>query len=440
MHNKKTSFAKAFTTVIKRLFRARNLIIISDHKVDHVPLSGIMQVLLLVGVVGFFSGVSYITGSYMSARNSIRDKEQKLASTTLEKTHINQEMDSLKRDMLKLGENGKQMSAYSKFIIEQYASDPLSSADNSRFSIAPSASTAENIFGQNNQKLMDRISYLEARMNEVRDENDHLVTAIRERTDKKINYFEDIIAMTGLDAGNLEHMATTEGGKRVSHDLSNVPALDNNHASNNAPRSTPVDNDPNADSDTTEDPNKKTPAQPHAANDSEGGPFIPINEANMSDFDHQLLANVDRMVLLHDIVEQLPLKQPVVDATITGPFGKRIDPMNRRWAIHPGIDMAGPAGAHIFCTSSGKVITAERRPAYGNMVDIDHGFGIVTRYAHMSKILVNEGDYVRTGQQIGVQGSTGRSTGPHVHYEVRINDRPVNPAKFLHAGEYVSEN
>jgi murein DD-endopeptidase MepM/ murein hydrolase activator NlpD len=177
---------------------------------------------------------------------------------------------------------------------------------------------------------------------------------------------------------------------------------------------------------------------PHASN--EGGQFIPYDTTAFNNVDRELLANVDRLVLLHDIVEQLPLRQPIAEAQMTGPFGKRIDPLNGRWAIHPGVDLAGPLGAHIFSASAGKVVNAGHKAAYGNMVDIDHGFGIVTRYAHMSRILVKEGDIVHKGQQIGFQGSTGRSTGPHLHYEVRINDRPVNPVKFLHAGEYVSEN
>jgi murein DD-endopeptidase MepM/ murein hydrolase activator NlpD len=183
----------------------------------------------------------------------------------------------------------------------------------------------------------------------------------------------------------------------------------------------------------------KKDAQVHAQKD-EGGPFIPYDSTSFSDNERDVLANVDRMVLLHNIIEQLPLSQPIEDAQTTGPFGRRVDPFNGRWAIHPGVDLAGPVGSKIYSTSAGIVLSAEHRAAYGNMVDIDHGYGIVTRYGHMSKILVKEGDMVHKGQQIGVQGSTGRSTGPHLHYEVRINDRPVNPVKFLNAGEHVSEN
>ncbi len=432
MYSKKTSLFKAFTAVVKRLFRARNVIIISEHKVDHVPLSGTMQVLILVGLLGFFSGISYITGSYMSARSALKDKEQKIVSTTLEKTRIGEEMSILKRDLVKLGQNGKELSAYNKFIIEQYSSEPR----DSRFTISPTDLSAENIFGQNNSKLADRITYLEARISEIRDENDHLVTAIRERTDKKIAYFEDIITMTGLDAERLEHehaAATADSAsKHADNTASHLPLPEAAQATGSV-HLTP---EPTVDA----DPNDDTAKKESRAHENQGGPFIPADVSSFNDADRELLANVDRLVLLHDIVEQLPIRSPIADAQVTGPFGKRLDPLNHRWAIHPGVDLAGPAGSHIFSASAGRIITAGRKAAYGNAVDIDHGFGIVTRYAHMSQVLVHEGQYVRKGQLIGIQGSTGRSTGPHLHFEVRINDRPVNPVKFLHAGEYVLEN
>jgi len=411
MYSKKSSFTKKFTAAIKRIFHARNVIIISDHKVDHVPLSGVMQLLILVGVLGFFSGISYITGSYMSARSSIREDEKKIVTTSLEKTHINEEMDILKRDLLKLSKNGQELSTYTKFIVDQYASDTSHTLPSK---ITTASIASENLFGQSNEKLVERISYLESHMQEIKDENEHLVTAIRERTDKKISYFEDLINMTGLDANRLERIASS-GNSKGGEDIS---------------RATPADA-------IGEDNAKKDP-KIHTEN--EGGPFIPYDITSFNDSDRELLANVDRLVLLHGIVEKLPLNQPIAGAQVTGPFGKRVDPINGRFAIHPGVDLAGPMDAHIYSASGGKVIAAGRRIAYGNMVDIDHGFGIVTRYAHMSRILVHEGETVRKGQQIGVQGSTGRSTGPHLHYEVRINDRPTNPVKFLHAGEYVLEN
>jgi len=408
MQSKKAGFKKAFTVAVKRLFRARNIIIISEHKVDHVPLSATMQVLLLVGLVGLFSGVSYITGGYMTARSTIREKDRKLASTTMEKVRIGEEMDSLKHDLLRLSQNGQELSAYGKFLVDEHIDKTV---------LGSSASGAQ-VIGQDTAGLAQRISYLEKRIKEIRDEDDHLVTAIRQRTDKKISDFEDIIGMTGLDSEKLERIASENPPKPVAD---TVPT---------APRT--VSAFPASDESSKKDS--------RARSEGEGGPFIPYNSSSLSQPDRELVADVDRLVLLHDIIEQLPLSQPIDNAQMTGPFGKRVDPLNGRWAIHPGLDLAGPIGSKIYSTSAGRVIAAGHKPAYGNMVDIDHGFGIVTRYAHMSKIVVKEGDRVRKGQQIGVQGSTGRSTGPHLHYEVRINDRPVNPIKFLHAGEYVSEN
>lgn len=416
MHSKKVGLAKSFTSSIKRFFRARNIIIISEHKVDHVPLSGVMQVLLLVGVLGLFSGVSYITGSYVTARHSIREKERKLASTAIEKVRIGEEMDVLKRDLVRLSQNGKELSTYSKFIIDEHSG---AQARN------PSPAAAQQALGQNPESMADHVSYLEQRIKDIQDENEHLITAVRQRTDKKIDEFEDIISMTGLDSEKLERIASSDGGMPYS-DAQPVPGPNTHGDASRAVPAFPA----------TEAVAKKD-APTHG--EDEGGPFIPYDSTSFSETDRDLIVNVDRMVLLHDIVQQLPLKQPIFDARTTGPFGKRVDPLNGRWAIHPGVDLVGPPGAKIFATSAGRVIAAGHRPAYGNAVDIDHGFGIVTRYAHMSKIVVKEGDIVRKGQQVGVQGSTGRSTGPHLHYEVRINDQPVNPVKFLHAGEYVSE-
>lgn len=400
--------AKVFLQNVKRVFRSRNVIIISEHKVDHVPLSGVMQVLLLVGFVGFFSGTSYITGSYVTARSAITEKDKKIVSSTIEKTRVNDEINLLKRDLVRLNENGNELNAYSKFIISQH-NEILPPSTLS----AGTASLADgNFFGQNTAQLLDRISFLETRVNEIKNENIHLVTAIRERTDKKINYLEDVISMTGLDVDNIEHTAELSG-KNAGKIHSNIRV------------------------NSSTDENAKKDSNTHGAN--EGGPFIPYDNSLFNSTEQSLLADVDRLVVLHGIVGKLPLGQPINDAQQMSPFGKRIDPLNHRWSMHPGLDLAGPFGSKVFSTNDGVVVAAGRKPAYGNMVDIEHEFGIVTRYAHMSKILVHEGEHVGRGQQIGVQGSTGRSTGPHLHYEVRVNERPVNPINFLHAGQYVFE-
>ncbi|MBV1774403.1 M23 family metallopeptidase [Burkholderiaceae bacterium DAT-1] len=126
-----------------------------------------------------------------------------------------------------------------------------------------------------------------------------------------------------------------------------------------------------------------------------------------------------------------PSKAPMNSGEQSSSFGWRIDPFNGRQAFHAGIDFAGDVGSTVTASASGTVISAERHPEYGNMVEIDHGNGITTRYAHMLKIGVQEGATVKAGQQVGLLGNTGRSTGPHLHFEVRYKGIPQNPLFFL---------
>ena len=127
----------------------------------------------------------------------------------------------------------------------------------------------------------------------------------------------------------------------------------------------------------------------------------------------------------------LPTLPPIQDGWFSSNFGWRIDPFNGQKAFHEGIDFPADAGTAIDAAASGKVIFADVHPAYGKMIEIDHGNGLVTRYAHCSMLLVKEGDLVIRGQRVAEVGSTGRSTGSHLHFEVRLNGVPQNPARFL---------
>jgi murein DD-endopeptidase MepM/ murein hydrolase activator NlpD len=133
---------------------------------------------------------------------------------------------------------------------------------------------------------------------------------------------------------------------------------------------------------------------------------------------------------------KVPLRKPVVgDIDESSPFGIRTDPFVHEAAMHTGIDFRGDTGDPIRATAAGTVTIAGPSGGYGKMVEIDHGHGLATRYGHLSEIDVMVGDTVRAGAIVGKLGSTGRSTGPHLHYEVRVKGEAVDPQKFLDAGE-----
>jgi len=133
----------------------------------------------------------------------------------------------------------------------------------------------------------------------------------------------------------------------------------------------------------------------------------------------------------------IPSAQPVERLAFTSNYGVRADPFRGTAAMHAGVDIPGPTGTPIYATADGIIDRAERSGGYGNMVEINHGKGIQTRYGHLSKILVAPFTRVHRGQLIALMGSTGRSTGPHLHYEVRIDGRAVNPIPFLQTADYL---
>ncbi|MDQ1183251.1 peptidoglycan DD-metalloendopeptidase family protein [Agrobacterium larrymoorei] len=168
--------------------------------------------------------------------------------------------------------------------------------------------------------------------------------------------------------------------------------------------------------------------------DAIGGPFVEAStnpfQASLADLDDAL----DRLETVRGTAERLPLGNPAPGRDITSRFGNRMDPFLGRPALHTGIDFRAETGADVRATGAGTVSFAGYSGGYGNMVEVDHGKGVTTRYGHLSQILVRTGEKIELSDVIGKAGSTGRSTGPHVHYEVRLNDEAVDPMRFLVAG------
>jgi murein DD-endopeptidase MepM/ murein hydrolase activator NlpD len=170
-----------------------------------------------------------------------------------------------------------------------------------------------------------------------------------------------------------------------------------------------------------------------------GGPFVPVKlPANAGTFERQLFRiNVARTQAerLSFTLGTVPVRKPIVgEIDLSSSFGVRSDPFGRGPAMHSGLDFRSGQGDPVRVTANGKVVNAGWNGGYGKMVEVDHGNDITTRYGHLSEIEVKVGQTVRVGQTIGRVGSTGRSTGPHLHYETRIDGDAVDPQKFLRAG------
>lgn len=381
--------ARAF---IGRFFKSRNIIVISEHKVGHYSVGTGTQLLLATAIAGFICWASYATGSYMAAKNALREKDQKILVVNLERKKMGEDVSLLKQDLMTHKEKTG-LSESSRSILAHYPDNPTEVG--AFFSITPEQLGAlEPAAGSRDNT---NVAALRQQLKKMEMENRLLVSTIRSKTQGKIRDLEEVITMTGLNAEKLQQAMVEEAKK-----------------------------------------SGKAGSEKLTFFGSQGGPYLPSSATQaLMEKESALFDDVNKMVDLHEVVSRLPISKPISGSQFMSPFGTRVDPFTKRLATHTGLDLAGPASAKILCTSAGKVKFTGRRGSYGNMVEIDHGFGISTVYAHLSQINVTEGQGVTRGQVVGIQGSTGRSTGPHLHYEVRINNRPVNPKKFIEAGTNV---
>lgn len=383
--------------VFGRMFCKRTIIILSNHKTQHVPFSGGVQLFALVGALAIVAWSSYSSGSYMAAQQIIQEKERKLATTTSENERVGAEFALLKSDLMKLAEASKSGKAgeYTKMIADQYAASNTGSAPAS--GAAPVDATAENY-----NAVFKRIEYLDNKVRELQTDHDLMMADIRSTTGGKIKELEQVIARTGMDTQPLQRAADA---KRLQEEQ-------------------------------RREKYGRTEGAAGALGNGQGGPYVPLPTSVLKTKETSLYFDLRRLMALNDIVGAMPLDIPFANNNFrqTSSFGGRSDPFHGSAAFHSGLDLAAVDGSKILATNNGRVEFAGWKTAYGYVVDIKHDYGFSTRYAHLSRVMVQPDQIVKKGQAIGVQGSTGRSTGHHLHYEVRYNGRPINPANFLKAG------
>ncbi|MDE8651810.1 M23 family metallopeptidase [Novosphingobium album (ex Liu et al. 2023)] len=179
-----------------------------------------------------------------------------------------------------------------------------------------------------------------------------------------------------------------------------------------------------------------------SANAAEGGPLLRLATGRDGSLDprfQRLGVSLARMDALERSLAGIPQVQPAHVAYVSSSYGYRADPFTGAAAFHAGLDFPGPMGSPIYAAAKGVVSFVGTRQGYGNCIEIDHGNGLMTRYAHLSRFGTHVGAKIAAGTAIAAMGSTGRSTGPHLHFEVRINDTPVNPRPFLEAARNVQQ-
>lgn len=378
---------------LSRLFCKRSIIIIAEHKTQHVPVSVFSQLFVVAAVLGFVTWASYSTGSYMAAQDVLKEKDKKIATKTLENERIEAEFSLLRRDLMKLVDAGKKgnLGNDAKLVVEQYADKDTATVE--QLSSLESGDTDVDY-----SAVFARIEFLENKVRDLQANHDTMLSEVKTATAGKIKEFERIITMTGVSRDALERKAKLQAQQEEA----------------------------------------RREKYGRIEGDPKGGPFEPVRLNTIKDADPALYFDMKRMMSLNAIVASIPLSHPMKQyIKTTSTFGTRMDPFNGRLAFHSGLDLAGPVGAGVQASNAGRVTFVGWKRAYGNVVDIDHGLGFSTRYAHLRSFVVKQGQMVKKGQLIAVQGSTGRSTGNHLHYEVRLNDRALNPANFLKAGNYV---
>lgn len=163
-----------------------------------------------------------------------------------------------------------------------------------------------------------------------------------------------------------------------------------------------------------------------------GGVYVPLKITKNANAKYQKIAqDIEKWHGLSRLTKILPIGAPVENKVITSPYGVRNDPFTKHRKQHKGIDFSGKIGTELYAVAPGRVVSAGDRIGYGTTVEIDHGLGFTTLYAHLSKTMVSRGDWVRPGTVVGLGGSSGRSTGPHLHYEIRYKGNPFNPINFV---------
>jgi len=384
---KYNSLSVELRQLAERIFCTRKIIVISDKGISSIPISSKSQGAVVMLALLILLWISYSTGKYVTYEHVISQKDREIWNTNVANEGLQYQMADLHQNLAELNkyfENIKHLDQFSqKFPVSDKGGKTTGV---SKFSSLIKGNRNTSAKGVQNSEGVQEI-----------------LSNIRSKVINRINDLENIIGMTGI---NLKKIA--EQNLQLKSAMMNAQHL---HAGK---------------------------VETNADNKNQGGPYYPDDKASKKLFNQEEFEEeINYLMQLENVINAIPISAPLKDYFVSSGFGGRIDPMRNTPAVHTGIDLAGEFKSKVYSSAPGVVVYADLDGAYGRLVQIDHGSGISTWYGHLDRILVVEGETIKRGQLIGLQGNSGRSTGTHLHYEVRLNNQPVNPANFLEAGKYV---
>ncbi|MBT3306060.1 MAG: peptidoglycan DD-metalloendopeptidase family protein [Alphaproteobacteria bacterium] len=428
------SFGERFQALLHHLYPERQIHLRTEGKVSFVRFTQRTQIaisLVLFGALGWaaFSTLSFVRNetvlaakdseianskqSYRSLLGEVSEYQKKFTDLTsdLEDSHslmigLVEKNASLRQNLskvskkLNLTQSEREQIASARENLKEKLNtieDKMRNISNQNFSLTDTLSTAESdlqkaLAGRNKAlyegtRMSRRIKNLETHLTDLQKTEEQVIQRLSDSTTNYIETMQKVVSVAGLDM------------KKLLKDL-------------DLPKS------------------------------AQGGPFIAAAPENLPGNEmKESLANLDthlsRWEALQGVMKRIPLAPPLNAFYVTSGYGKRRDPINKRWAAHYGLDLGGPLNSSVYAPAPGVVSFAGWKGKYGKLIEVDHGAGLKTRYGHLNKIKVKKGQKIKFLQKIGLLGSTGRSTGAHLHYEVVFRGKSKNPMKFIKAGRNV---
>ncbi|MCW8834795.1 MAG: peptidoglycan DD-metalloendopeptidase family protein [Rhodospirillales bacterium] len=441
-HSAKQKFSDRLVSLSNRLFPERQVLVRTEGRVYYRPVSNRVQVAIAFAAFMAMVWTTFATVSFFSFDRIIAAKDDAFADARLAYNSLLSDVGAYQKRFNVLADELQENHSMMLRLVEQNATlqhslktveNELETTEVNRKTILSARETLKRrlfeIEGEmremagRNFALQDNLESIEMNLQAVKQQRDEALADSHERASKVVELEESIAELEMTEKSVLQRLTelTDSRIEGLEAMLARTGINLETHLAKVAPQS------------------------------NQGGPFIAAGKATDADSADDedrpetrmraaltsLDESIGRLYGLQKLMAQVPLLAPLDYYYISSPFGKRRDPVNKKWAMHYGLDMGSSAKAPVHATAPGTVTFAGWKGNYGKVVEVDHGAGIKTRYGHLHKIMVKKGDKIGTRQVVGQVGNTGRTTGPHLHYEIVVNGKAVSPIKFIKAGKYV---